>query len=236
MRLGNILNPVIGVTGLFALALSATIALAETSETIKIKVRTDDGLAETVSIDNLDVGATDVFVTESGREVLVTRGEELLTLELDGRTIEVSLPKVESLHEKDLEHHRIWVMDDGSGKHEIDSDVNVMVIDGETAFFGDHELLETDSENCEFGDDGSTKKCVVVKHVELSGDGTHEWTDSDGNHTIIVRDGDGTEVIDVQEILHQAGIDGDVEGENVIMIKKRVDVEIHEEHEEEDNQ
>ena len=39
MNLFTLLNPVIGIAGLLALTLSATIAVAEVRETLKIKVK-----------------------------------------------------------------------------------------------------------------------------------------------------------------------------------------------------
>ncbi len=115
MNLNRILNPVIGLTGLAALVLSATLAYAEVKEKMKIKVMTGDGVSETVMIEDLQVGETDVFVTESGKEVLVSRGEEALTLEVEGRQIEVKLPSIHSMNGHGEGHvkHRVFVSKDG---------------------------------------------------------------------------------------------------------------------------
>ncbi len=179
MSLNRILNPVIGVTGLLALALSATLAFAEVKERMKIKVMSHDGIAETVTIDNLKVGESDVFVTESGKEVLVTRAEEQLTLEIEGRVIDVKMPQIQSLHEHEpgQVQRRVFISDDG-GLHSVDGDHVWVDKSGEETVIeadGDQKIIIhkevhghlTDEEMAELTDD-------VMVDVEIEGDGTHD--------------------------------------------------------------
>ncbi|MFK7954880.1 MAG: hypothetical protein AB8B96_02200 [Lysobacterales bacterium] len=113
MNLFPALNPVLGISGLMALALSANMAFAEVRETLKIKVSTDDGISESVTIENLAVGASEVYTTESGNEVLVTRFDDGLELEVDGRVIDVKLPDV-SAHSEARHGKRIFLSDSES--------------------------------------------------------------------------------------------------------------------------
>jgi hypothetical protein len=217
MDLNKILNPVIGVAGLLSLALSATLALADSNEQIKIKVRTDDGISETVRIDNLEEGMTDVFVTESGKEVLVTRENGSLSLEVDGKVIDVNLPHVESLHLGDADGHQIakrlmFISEDGE-KHEFDGE-------------GDHFFsCKDDAEECD-----THHKTVWIDSDDMSNEMTIDTID--GANVIIKRidhtmEGD----VDVDELLREMEIDVEVtadgtEDHEVIVIKRKV--EIHE--------
>ena len=222
MDLNKILNPVIGVAGLLSLALSATLALAESKETIKIKVKTDEGIAETVVIDNLEVGMTDVFVTESGKEVLITRDEGALTLEVDGKTIDIKMPRIENLHMEDAEGHQIakhlmFISEDGA-THDFSSE-------------SDHHFsCSSDSDDC-----GGYAKAIRIDSEDFDGEMTIE--DIDGANVIVKRfelheEGD----VDLDELLSELQVDVEISGDGtedheVIMIKRH-----HETHEDsEDN-
>lgn len=163
MNLNRILNPVIGLTGLAALVLSATFAYAEVKEKMKIKVMTDDGVSETVVIEDLAVGETDVFVTESGKEVLVSRGEEALTLEVEGRQIEVKLPSIHSMNGHGEGHvkRRVFVAKDGDA-HPLEADESKQIVIRKEV----HGHL-TDEELQELMDD-------IEIDVEVDGDGTQD--------------------------------------------------------------
>ena len=113
MNLFPSLNPVLGVSGLMALALSASMAFAEVRETLKIKVSTDDGISESVTIENLAVGESEVFTTDSGNEVLATRFDDGLELEVNGRVIDVKIPDV-SAHSEALHGKHIFLSDSES--------------------------------------------------------------------------------------------------------------------------
>ena len=215
MDLSRILNPVIGVAGLLSLALSATLALAESNETIKIKVKTVDGIAETVVIDNLEVGMTDVFVTESGKEVLITRDEGALTLEIEGKTIDVKMPNVQALHSGDSRLHKMMFVSEDSGAHKFSGE-------------GDHFFsCSGDSEDC-----GSHGKVIVIGSDDLDGEMNIE--DIDGANVIVKRihlSHDGDTDMDMDELLSELEIEvenlGDgAEDHEVIVIKRQV--EIHE--------
>ena len=215
MDLNKILNPVIGVAGLLSLALSATLALAESKETIKIKVKTDEGIAETVVIENLEVGMTDVFVTESGKEVLVTRDEGALTLEVDGKTIDVKMPRIENLHMEDAEGHQIakrlmFISEDGE-THDFSS---------ESAH---HFSCSTDSEDC-----GGHAKAIWIDSNDVDVDVSID--DIDGAHVFVKRielheDGD----VDLDELLSELQVDVEISGDGsedheVIIIKRHHEV------------
>lgn len=215
MDLNKILNPVIGVAGLLSLALSATLSLANSNETIKIKVKTDDGIAETVVIENLEVGMTDVFVTESGKEVLVTREQGTLTLEVDGKIIDIKMPRIESLHMSDLEGHqfanRLMFISEGGHLHDFSGD-------------GDHFFsCSTDSDVCD-----SHAKAIWIDSAELDGE-------------IVIDDLDGVNVfvkrielhqggnVDLDELLEELNIEIDVmtegsENHEVMIIKRHVEI------------
>lgn len=216
MQLGNRFNNLIGPTGLFALALSATLAVAESNETISIKVKTDDGLSEAVTIENLAVGQTDVFVTDSGREVLVTRSEDALDLEIDGRNIQVALPHVERF---------------GSGDHHGDAlfitkDESVVVSEGMSKRI----LIKGEGPHC--ADDGDGEHCAMVKRLHFDGEMDGEWVDEDGAHTIIIKKalGDDVEVIDINEVLSEVEIDGVAGDHEVIVIEREVEIHSEEDH------
>ena len=90
MKIKSLGPQLIGICGLVGLALSAntTFAGPEVHESIKIAVKTDDGIDETVNIENMVVGDSELITTESGREVLVSRTEDGLELDIDGKLIE----------------------------------------------------------------------------------------------------------------------------------------------------
>ncbi|MDJ0655974.1 MAG: hypothetical protein QNJ40_17555 [Xanthomonadales bacterium] len=202
MNISKALNPIVGLTGLLALALSAGIALAEVKEKMKIKVVTGDGISETVTIEDLAVGDSEVFITESGKEVYITREEEALSLEVDGRVIDVQLPKVHSVHDMGAAHKRVMFISDEGDIHEVD---------GENVWVGDDKTIRLDVD--------------VDAHHDVMVHG-------DGEEQIIIRKqilSDG-EIIEeeVQALLES--IDVNVEGgdgeQEIIIIKKHV--ELHE--------
>lgn len=80
------------VTLIAALAVAATFAFAhdgEAKERFKLKIAPDD---EAIVIDDLEVGQTRQFFTESGKEVVVTREEDGFKLTVDGKEINVDMP------------------------------------------------------------------------------------------------------------------------------------------------
>ena len=212
MDLNKILNPVIGVAGLLSLALSATLALAESNETVKIKVKTDDGIAETVVIENLEVGMTDVFVTESGKEVLVTREDGSLTMEVDGKTIDVKLPNVESLHMEDTDGHqiakRMMFISEDSELHEISGE-------------GDHFFsCSDDNDECE-----SHGKTVWIDSDDFDGTIDIEGLEGDANVFVKRIEIHGDHDVEIDELLHELQVDMEISGDGtedheVIVIKR----------------
>lgn len=183
MNLFPTLNPALGITGLLALALSASIALAETRETMKIKVITDDGVRESVTIENLAVGESEVFTTDSGNEVLVSRHDGGLELEVAGRVIEVKLPDVsahsETLHAKHVFLSEVDSLTDGStvviGDGEVQvhqTSADVMVIDAQGGSLSEedlqallHEHAEHMNIEIEAGDD---HEVIIIKKKFVS--------------------------------------------------------------------
>lgn len=209
MNLSKILNPAVGVTGVIALALSATIALAEVKEKMKIKVVTGDGISETVTIDDLAVGASEVFITDEGKEVLITRGEEALTLEVDGRVIDVQLPRVHSVHGDGTAHKRVMFISDDGDLHEMD---------------GEHVWVDEDK--------NVTITSDIDHDVMVHGDGNHEVI----IRKKVISSDDMTEE-ELDALIEEIEIDLDIEGghgeHEVIVIKKHV--KLHEEHSDEDH-
>ena len=191
MRPSRLINDVVGLAGVLALAMSATLALAEVKEVMKIKIKTDSGIAETVRIENLAVGDTEVFQTESGREVLVTRLEDALKMELDGEVIDVKMPRVHSAHESgDGERHLRFMHKDGHGDgqmHESDGeniwvtkDDEVVIDEGGMRHIvihregGDADHSGDASCDIELEFDGDMSEDEIASHIEEACVGTGE--------------------------------------------------------------
>ncbi|MEM9531519.1 MAG: hypothetical protein AAGA23_11415 [Pseudomonadota bacterium] len=186
MFLNRNFNNVVGVAGLLALTLSASIALAEVKETMKIKVSTDDGVSETVTIENLAVGESEVFVTESGQEVFVTRLEDMLQLELGDRVIDVRLPDIKAHGDHGVEH----------------------------IFLSDHDSLHEGADNVWIaGDDdirvvtSSSKKVVIKTDEDMTAEELEALIGAHAAEVEVLMEGDGLEEHDVIVIKKQITID-----------------------------
>lgn len=103
------------VTLATALVIAATFSFADEGEThhrFKLKVDAD---SEAIVIDDLEVGETRQFFTDSGKEVLVTRKEDGLELTVDGKEIEVATPHglhgaaIVDVDSEDGEHVNVFV-------------------------------------------------------------------------------------------------------------------------------
>ena len=97
---------------LFAtLLVSAFSFAAESERHMQIKIMADD---EVISFDpsDLDVGDTRQELTESGKEVLITRTEDGLQLEVDGKEIDVDMPHGDG-------HHAMFKMAGDEGRKVI---------------------------------------------------------------------------------------------------------------------
>ena len=187
MFLNRNFNNVVGVTGLLALTLSASIALAEVKETMKIKVSTDDGVSETVTIENLAVGESEVFVTESGQEVFVTRLDDMLQLELGDRVIDVRLPDIKA-HADHGEGHKIFLSDHDSLHEGAD---NVWIA-------GDDDIRVVTS---------SSKKVVIKTDEDMSAEELEALIDAHSAEVEVLMEGDGLETHDVIVIKKEITID-----------------------------
>ncbi|MEM7703983.1 MAG: hypothetical protein AAF358_00430 [Pseudomonadota bacterium] len=198
MNLFTLLNPVIGIAGLLALTLSATIAFAEVRETLKIKVKTDDGISETVTIENLAEGQSEVFTTESGNEVLVTRHPDGLEMEVGGRVIDVKLPNVmahsEGAHgshvflsdgEALLDGENVWIEHGDKEIKVINSSAHRVVIDTQGDSLSEEEITALIHEHTEGMDiqvdvesaldgDGDQEVIIIKKHVVTVEDDNEE--------------------------------------------------------------
>lgn len=171
MKLKSLGPQIIGVCGLAALALSAntTFAGPDVHESIKIAVKTDDGIDETVNIENMQVGDSELITTESGREVLVSRTEDGLELDIDGKLIDVALPHAD--HEGS--GHRMMIIS-GDDEHHFSGDgADFVIIDEEEESLGDN---------------------VIIKRVYKSAEGDFEMEDL---HEMIDVEADGVHVIDL---------------------------------------
>lgn len=208
MNMQRLINSAAGLAGVLALALSATFAFAEVKEVMKIKIKTDSGIAETVSIENLGVGESDVFFTESGKQVLVSRFEDAMQMEIDGEVIDVQLPKVHgahvNVHAEGHEGGHVVKMKLGD-LHEVESE-GIFVTEDDEVLVSEHGF-----------------KHVIVRR-EMAGDGAAEG-DVECNIEIEVT-GDTTEEEVMEELgdlcAEGAGHDGAV---RVIKIRKEVESE-----------
>ena len=61
---------------------------------IKIKLKTDDFEMSETDLSHLEIGDSETLYTEDGKEIFVTRHEQGMTVEVDGKTIEM----LDSLH------------------------------------------------------------------------------------------------------------------------------------------
>ncbi len=69
----------------------------EAKHRIEIKIAADDEMV-TIDADDLKMGETRQSFTDSGKEVLVTRTEDGIQLEIDGKEIDVDMPHGEGHH------------------------------------------------------------------------------------------------------------------------------------------
>lgn len=112
-----------------ALVLGAFLLVSQTGatedvvkkEVFKIKIKSDEGEMETIEIDDLEVGEIRDFWTESGTHVLLTREEDQIKMEMDGK--EIIIPMAEEhlmlIHADEGDHHgkrKIMVIGDGTTK------------------------------------------------------------------------------------------------------------------------
>ena len=171
MKIKSLGPQLIGICGLVGLALSAntTFAGPEVHESIKIAVKTDDGIDETVNIENMEVGDSELITTESGREVLVSRTEDGLELDIDGKLIEVALPHAG----EEGSGHRMMILS-GDDEHHFSGDgANFVIIDEDEESLGEN---------------------VFVKRIYKSAEGDFDMEDLQG---MIDMEADGVHVIDV---------------------------------------
>ena len=163
----------------------------EKQEVFKFKIMSDEGDMETIEIDDLEVGEIRDLWTESGTHVLVTREEDQLKLEMEGK--EIVIPMADEhlmlIHKGEGEHHNmrkiimvgegdearvhtgsglVWVGEKGT-LTEIDEG------DGEVRVF----MKRIGNEDCGEGD------CDIHMEVEAHGD-------CDGE--VIVEETEDTEV------------------------------------------
>ncbi|GJM08653.1 MAG: hypothetical protein DHS20C11_09290 [Lysobacteraceae bacterium] len=234
MSIRKIVDPILGVAGVLALAVSASITTANTEvhEKIKLKVKTDDGVAETVNIENLEVGGGDFFVTESGKEIFVSRTEGGFALEIDGKVIDVPVPK----------HHgkRVWIEKDGEGG---DHDVFVHKEHGDgqvhkrrMMVVGDGEKVHAHGDSNEFvfiSDDGDVThgEGVMIRKKVLIDDGSGEQIIEidDCDIDVHTMDADDEDVL-IECLGGDADVDVDVmvDGDggtekHIVIIKKHVE-------------
>lgn len=236
MSIKKIVEPLIGVAGVLALAVSASVTTAnpEVREKIVLKVKTDSGVAETVNIENLEVGGGDFFTTESGKEIFVSRTEGGFALEIDGQVIDVPVPRHEG--------KRIWIEKDGDGG---DHDVVVHKSHGDGSghkqrmmVIKDGETLHSHDAGDEFvfiGEDGDVthgEGVMIRKRVLIDDTNGHEIIEIDDCdvdvHSIDSTDDDvlieclgGDADVDVDVL-----VDDDTGTEkHIVIIKKHIDAD-----------
>lgn len=241
MNIKNAINNVSALAGVLALSLAvSTFAGPQVEEKVMVKVVTDSGDTETIQIENLAIGEHDYYVTESGKEVYIERNDSGYTIDVDGETIDVNTPHMETgshhkrimLHEGDISNAEIQeklaahgiVLDDLS-----DGKKNVMIIsgDGDVAHFDDtNEMVFMDE---------SGERHVIVKKAVLGDEGAH-WI-SNVEECIVEFEGDLPGDINEEEFCEQMQhahgemevnvevLDG-ADDEQVIIIKKHKSVTI----------
>jgi len=211
MKVHEFLNPIIGVAGLFALSLS----LAGVQENIKITVKDDNGLNETLEFSNMPVGSTEVILTESGKEALVTRSEGGLSVEVDGQTVEVILPELHGSHGG---ASNIWISDEYGEDLELTEIEGVHVVHDVRKKVIVKDLHSDDADHAQIIEI-LTEQGIDVDHLE----------DLDGEAKKIIfikKDGHGVSDINISKILDDVDVDIDViadgegnENHNVRVIK-----------------
>ena len=111
---------------------------------MEIKIISDEGGDEThMTLDSadlgfklheLEVGESRSVVDKDGQSILITRGEENITIDVDGKTID--LPTIGG-HKDGHANRMVWV---SKGDHDEDMDIDVQVIhDGMSS--GDHTMV-----------------------------------------------------------------------------------------------
>ena len=175
---------------LLATILFATAAYSGEKEhhKVEIKVIADDGDGETYlaldsddlgfNLHDMEVGENRSIVDKEGRSILVTRGEESFSFDIDGKTIEIPAfeghgggdvwaSKVD--HVEDINVH---VMHDGMAPNVMIDDEAVMIFSGKAIDEATQQIIRTalesaGHENVHFagGDDGGPHGVHVVKKV-----------------------------------------------------------------------
>lgn len=204
----RLINNAAGLAGVLALALSATLAFAEVKEVMKIKIKTDSGISETVSIENLGVGESDVFFTESGKQVLVSRFEDAMQMEIDGEVIDVQLPKVHgahvNVHDEGHAVRHVVKMKHGDA-HEVEGD-GIFVTEDDEVLVSEHGFKHVIVRREVAGEGASEGEVECDIEIEVTGDTTEEEVMADLDDAC----GEG------------AGIDGE---KRIIKIRKEVESE-----------
>ncbi len=131
----------------------------------KVMLKIDGGDTEVLTIDDLAVGETREFTTESGKSVLVARDDSGLVVDVDGKLIEIDTPDFDSVNPG---QHRVMVMEDvdesiEDGQHIIIKRKQVHA-DGDAV---DIDQLLSDLDLDELG--GEEEDVIVIKKkVEIS--------------------------------------------------------------------
>ncbi len=189
---------------LFAAAFSFAAEEPEVRHQIKIKIDDGNELID-VEAEDLEVGESRESYTDSGKKVLVTRTEQGYELEVDGKQIDLGM------HHGDSDH-AVFVHGDEAAKVIVKSGGDQEV---------DYSFIHSGDEHgahhwVQHGEEGEGFKFVIerqsaAKHLLESG----------------VLD-------DLDEDTRQRILDTLKEIESPKVIKKRVHVEVHEEHDDQD--
>lgn len=189
------------VFALLLLSLLATSSIqADSGEKIIIALKTDDFELAQTDVSTLAVGESQTIETDSGRVIDILRTTDGVEIYVDGELLDVGSSS-NGLHEDHMIKEQVEVNCDDDDE-ECDKNIYVIVSD------------DTDSASWVTENNGDI---IVKKEIELSCTDEAEGTTCSST-TTWVSDG---EDIDPGK-LHEMHMQGEGEGQQVIMIKKHV--------------
>jgi len=149
---------------------------------IKIKLKTDDFELSETDLSHLEIGDSERLYTDDGQEIFITRNEHGMTVEVDGKTIEM-LDGLQPGH------------GDGHAVRKI-----IRCYEGEPCEAEIDNLLEHDEAHEWHHGDGYAMGYRVEKTVECSSDDdctqdVQVWVDDSDSDLVVETDGDSQVII-----------------------------------------
>lgn len=135
----------------------------------------NDGVSETLYLDQLAVGETREFTTESGKPAFVTRSEEGMEIELDGDVTKIRYVPFDVTELAELDDPELAALFEAHAGGEV----RMVRIDGDDVLTGsDRQIVRIHSAGEGDGHEGTPVRKVMVVH----GDGTHAFAHGEGAH------------------------------------------------------